>query len=116
MMPSGFSHHTTAGRGRRPTRGKRIKLAKCFDTLTKADRNRLALWKSNVRYNTSSLTCFLRDVKNKVRVVVAEGASRPILLVSTSLDLSPTQILEIYAARFSIEIAIRELKTTLRFG
>ena len=111
----GFLPPHYCGRGRRPTRGKRIKLAKCFDTLQKRTATAWLYGKQcQVQYVVIDL--FLRDVKNKVRVVVAEGASRPILLVSTSLDLSPTQILEIYAARFSIEIAIRELKQHFGLG
>jgi hypothetical protein len=59
---------------------------------------------------------WLRDVAQKVRVVVLEGAKEPILLVSTDLALSALQIIEIYGARFSIELTIRDLKQQFGLG
>ncbi len=58
---------------------------------------------------------FIRGFQPKVKVVVAKGKKEPIIFLSTDLsltDLSLTaaQIIEIYAARFSIELAIRDLK------
>jgi hypothetical protein len=52
----------------------------------------------------------LRDIDRKVKVVVVEGLKKPIILVSTDLALTMTQVIEIYGARFTIEIAIRDLK------
>jgi hypothetical protein len=43
-------------------------------------------------------------------VVVIEGLKEPIILLSTDLTLTIAQIIAIYAARFTIEIAIRDLK------
>jgi hypothetical protein len=43
---------------------------------------------------------------------VLEGAKEPISLVSTALALSALQIIELYGARFSIELTIRDLKLT----
>ncbi len=34
----------------------------------------------------------------------------PVIFLSTDLTLTPTQMIEIYAARFSVELAIRDLK------
>ena len=48
---------------------------------------------------------WLRDVEQKVKVVVIEGLKQPILLVCTDLALTMAQIIEIYAARFPIELA-----------
>jgi hypothetical protein len=59
---------------------------------------------------------WLRDIKKKVRVVVIEGISEPIILLSTDMTLSAAEIIEIYSSRFSIEIAIRELKQHFGFG
>ncbi len=53
---------------------------------------------------------WLRDIGQKVRVVVFEGIKEPIILISTDLALSSAQIIEIYAARFTVELAIRDLK------
>lgn len=54
---------------------------------------------------------WLRGIRQKVKVVVVEGVREPILLLSTDLTLSMAQIIEIYGARFTIELAIRDLKT-----
>jgi hypothetical protein len=51
-----------------------------------------------------------RDVAQKVRVVVLEGAKDPLMLVCTDLSLSALQIIELYGARFSVELTIRDLK------
>ena len=51
-----------------------------------------------------------------VRVVVLEGAKEPYILVSTDLTLSALQIIEIYGARFSIELTIRDLKQHFGLG
>ena len=59
---------------------------------------------------------WLRDMNQKVRVVVVQSNKDPIILVSTDLTLSSAEIIEIYSSRFSIEIAIRELKQHFGFG
>ncbi len=59
---------------------------------------------------------WIRDVCRKVRIVVVEGIKNPILFVSTDLSLSAKAIIEIYSARFSIEIAFRDLKHHFGFG
>jgi DDE superfamily endonuclease len=59
---------------------------------------------------------WLRDVTQKVRVVVIEGAKEPLVLVSTDLALSALQIIEIYGARFSLELTIRDLKQHFGLG
>jgi len=53
---------------------------------------------------------FIRGFQPQVKVVVAKGSKEPIIFLSTDLTLSATQIIQIYAARFSIELAIRDLK------
>jgi hypothetical protein len=58
---------------------------------------------------------YLRDFKELVRVVVIQTATSPVLLVSTDLALTAQQIIEIYGARFSIEISIRDLKQHFGF-
>lgn len=52
----------------------------------------------------------LRGFNQKVKVVVMAGLKKPIILFSTDLSLSPAQIIEIYGARFTIELAIRDLR------
>ncbi len=53
---------------------------------------------------------FIRGFQSQVKVVVAKGKKEPIIFLSTDLTLTAPQIMEIYAARFSIELAIRDLK------
>ncbi|MFQ5796969.1 MAG: transposase, partial [Candidatus Bipolaricaulia bacterium] len=49
---------------------------------------------------------------HKVRVVAVVGhrGEKPVLLVSTDRTLDAAQIIELYAARFTLEITIRDLK------
>ncbi len=46
-----------------------------------------------------------RGFQSKVKVVVAKGKKEPIIFLSTDLTLTAVQIIEIYGARFSIELA-----------
>ena len=59
---------------------------------------------------------WLRDVAQQVRVVVLEGGKAPVILVSTDPSLSALQIIEIYGARVSIELTIRDLKQHVGLG
>jgi hypothetical protein len=53
---------------------------------------------------------WLREVTHQVRVVVIATKGDPILLVSTDVTLPPEAIIQLYAARFPIELALRDLK------
>ena len=64
----------------------------------------------------AALTLWLRDVAQQVRVVVLEGGKAPVILVSTDPSLSALQIIEIYGARVSIELTIRDLKQHVGLG
>ena len=59
---------------------------------------------------------FIRGFQPKVKVVVTKGIKEPIIFLSTDLSLSAAQIMEIYGARFSIELAIRDLKQHFGLG
>jgi hypothetical protein len=59
---------------------------------------------------------WLRNVTQQVKVVVLAGIKEPIILVSTDVSLTCAQIIEIYAARFTIELAIRDLKQYFGLG
>lgn len=59
---------------------------------------------------------WILDLSKKVRVVVFKGQKGKLIsLICTDLSLSASQIIEIYGARFSIEIAIRDIKQHLGF-
>jgi hypothetical protein len=59
---------------------------------------------------------WLRDVTQTVRVVVIATKGEPILLVSTDVTRPPTGIIQLYAARFPMELALRDAKQYLGFG
>jgi hypothetical protein len=59
---------------------------------------------------------YIRGFQPKVKVVVVQGAKEPIIFLSTDLTLTALQIIEIYGSRFSIELAIRDLKQQFGLG
>jgi hypothetical protein len=102
-------------RGRKPHYGSKWTLASLLTTET-LTRERLTLYGTLTEVVFVVRDVWLRDVAQKVRVVVLEGAKEPIILVSTDLSLSALQIIEIYGARFSIELTIRDLKQHFGLG
>jgi hypothetical protein len=111
----GWDDPEYCGRGRPPKRGQKWKFAELWDstpheTVTVHVYGKIGAVALGVR------DVWLRDVSEKVRVVMAEGRQHPILLACTDLSLSAAQILELYAARFSLELAIRDLKGFVGFG
>jgi len=101
--------------GRKPRYGRKWTLASLLTTQTPI-RDRLTLYGKLTEVVFVVRAVWLRDVTQKVRVVVLEGAKEPFLLVSTDLTLSALQIIEIYGARFSIELTIRDLKQHFGLG
>jgi len=102
-------------RGRKPRYGRKWPLATLLTAETPI-RERLTLYGKVTDVVFVVRDVWLREVAQKVRVVVLEGAKEPILLVSTDLALSALQIIEIYGARFSIELTIRDLKQHFGLG
>jgi hypothetical protein len=102
-------------RGRKPRYGRKWTLASLLTAETPR-RDRLTLYGKLTEVVFVVRDVWLRDVTQKVRVVVLEGAKEPLLLVSTDLALSALQIIEIYGARFSIELTIRDLKQHFGLG
>jgi DDE superfamily endonuclease len=102
-------------RGRKPRYGRKWLLASLWTAQTPT-RERLTLYGKLTEVVFVVRDVWLRDVTQKVRVVVLEGAKEPLLLVSTDLALSAPQIIEIYGARFSIELTIRDLKQHFGLG
>lgn len=90
-------------------RGRKWKLAKLLDHLP-VQKLAVHLYGEQVTVRAVSRILQLRNFKPKVKVVVIAGDNRPILLLSTDLTLTAAQIIEIYGARFRIELAIRDLK------
>lgn len=102
-------------RGRKPQYGRKWTLATLLTAATPT-REHLTLYGKLTEVGFVVRDVWLRDVAHQVRVVVLEGAKEPILLVSTDLTLSALQIIEIYGARFSIELTIRDLKQHFGLG
>ena len=102
-------------RGRKPRHGRQWTLASLLSVQTPT-RERLPLYGKLTEVVCGSRAVWLRDVAQKVRVVVLEGAKEPFILVSTDLTLSALQIIELYGARFSIELTIRDLKQHFGLG
>lgn len=59
---------------------------------------------------------YLKGVQDKVKVIVVRTLTDPIILISTDLTLTAKEIIEIYSARFQIELTIRDLKQYFGFG
>ena len=102
-------------RGRKPRYGRKWTLATLMTAETPT-RERLTLYGKFTQVVFVTRDVWLRDMAQKVRVVVLEGAKEPFILVSTDLTLSALQIIEIYGARFSIELTIRDLKQHFGLG
>jgi len=102
-------------RGRKPRHGCKWTLASLLSAQTPT-RERLLLYGKLTEVVFVTRDVWLRDVVQKVRVVVLEGAREPLILVSMDLSLSALQIIEIYGARFSIELTIRDLKQHFGLG
>lgn len=90
-------------------RGRKWKLAQLLEHLP-ATPVTVFLYGKQVTVRAVSRIVWLRDVEQKVKVVVIQGLKEPVLLVATDLSLTIAQIIEMYAARFPIELAIRGLK------
>jgi hypothetical protein len=101
--------------GRKPRHGCKWTLASLLSAETPT-RERLSLYGKLTEVVFVVRDVWLRDVAQKVRVVVLEGTKEPYILVSTDLTLSALQIIEIYGARFSIELTIRDLKQHFGLG
>jgi DDE superfamily endonuclease len=80
------------------------------------ERLTLRLYGEEVILHCVCTKLWLRHLDRKVKVVIIEGIKEPILLLSTDLLLAPTQIIQLYAARFTIELTIRHLKQDFGFG
>jgi hypothetical protein len=59
---------------------------------------------------------WVRDVIQKVRVVVIQAKGEHIILLSTDLTLTARQIITLYSMRFAAELGIRDAKQHFGFG
>ena len=103
-----------SGSGRPRKYGKQWKLANLLKEL-KPEFVTVTIYGKTSRVAAVTRDVWLRNINKKVRVVVVKGKKEPLSLLCTDLTLQAAQIIEIYAARFSIEIAIRDLKQNFGF-
>lgn len=111
----GWDDPVYCGRGRRPKHGKKWKLAQLV-THFPPEIITAFLYGKTVQLAVVVRDVWIREVSQKVRVVVVEGIRAPLIFLCTDLSLAAAQILEIYGARFSIELALRYLKGHLGLG
>lgn len=104
-----------SGRGRPPKWGKRWKLKELWGACS-PQKVSACLYGQAVEVAVVVRQVWLRGLSQKVQVVVTQGFKEPILLVCTDLSLTAAQVLESYAARFSLELALRDLKGYLGMG
>ncbi|MEW5768236.1 MAG: transposase [bacterium] len=105
-------------RGRKPTeprKGKKWKIAQLLNLFPLQEITVVIYGKTHtLQIVTRDL--WIKDVlSQKVRVVVIKTQKDPIILLSTDLTLSPVQIIQIYALRFTLELGIRDLKQHFGF-
>lgn len=96
-------------------RGKKWKLARLIDHLP-VETLTVNLYGEKVQVYAVSCVLWLRNICQKVKIVVVKSRGRPVILLSTDLTLSAAQVIEIYGARYTIEIAIRDLKGSFGLG
>ena len=104
-----------SGRGRPRKYGKQWKLADLLKSFS-PQTIKVHIYGKTAHVNAVVRDMRLRNIHEKVRVVVVEGVREPVIFVSTDLTLTAAQIIEIYSSRFSIEIAIRDLKQHFGMG
>ena len=99
-------------RGRPRKRGKKVKVVDLFKTESRHSLT-VRLYGETQTIEAVVSDLWLLDLPHKVRVVVTKVGNRINAFISTDLSLSAVQIIEIYGSRFSIEMAIRDLKQNL---
>jgi len=99
----------------RPRKGKKWKLAhlvKSFPT----ESITVFIYGKLRTFHVVTRDVWVRDVAQKMRVVVIQTIGEPIILLSTDLTLTARQIIILYAMRFAAELGIRDAKQHFGFG
>jgi hypothetical protein len=99
-------------RGRPKIKGDERRLRSLLKSMPVQTARILRYGKEEAVYFVST-ELFLRQVPFPVKVVVVKTASNPLILVCSSVTISAEDIIHLYAARFSIETAIEQMKGSL---
>jgi hypothetical protein len=102
-------------RGRPKTKGEKITLRTLLTTLPQQTASILRYGKKELVHFVSA-EVLLREIPFAVKIVVIKTASHPLIVICSSTDLKAEDIIQLYAARFSIETAIEQMKGPLGFS
>jgi hypothetical protein len=103
-------------RGRKPKYGKHIKVHDLWKT-SEHQIFTVRLYGKTQTVEVATADVWMLKLSQKVRVVVLRTVKGKLMaLTSTDTSLTAGQIIEIYGSRFSIELAIRDVKQYLGFG
>jgi len=99
-------------RGRPKSKGEQMRLRNLLKAMPVQTASILRYGKEKIVHFVST-ELFLRQAPFPVKVVVVKTASNPLILVCSSETISAEDIIQLYAARFSIETAIEQMKGSL---
>ena len=100
-------------RGRPQIYGNKIVLRSLFSDMSKFEQTNMALYGKPAKVRYLCLDLIWKPVKKLVRFVLVETSSGRCVLMSTSLMLSPIDIIAVYAMRFKIETSFAEQKNDM---
>jgi hypothetical protein len=97
-------------RGQPRKYGDKIALYSMFSNMAKFTETTMVLYGKKTRVRYLCLDLIWRPVKRLIRFVLVETDRGRCILISSSLTLTPEEIIHIYALRFKIETSFAELK------
>lgn len=98
-------------RGRPRKYGDKVQLKSFLNTSNRLVPHQLVVYGKEQLIQIASFKGLLKGHKRPVKIILVNGLRKEgFLLFTTDLSLSDTKMVELYAARFQIEIAFRELK------
>jgi len=105
-----------SGKGRPPTQGIESQVRALLKTQLLQQWDVFLYGKERPLQGVSAIRK-IRNVAHPVKLVVIQtDSSRPIILLCNDTSLDETRIIELYGARFSVELLIREMKSEMGLG